>query len=210
MTDVFDDRAVTALGWLSRLPLIGAYELAMILDEDERATSRLLSDLLHYGWLEAGVASSPELEPDRLFALSTAGRSEIAKSLEVPAFVLGQELPVDPAEIAHRWARVETTVGLNRFLAELRSFLREEDFAGTPRAAAGAFARLSDREQEVLDLIAEGIDNRKIAELLSLSEKTVRNHINSIFSKLEVESRAQAIVRARDAGFGQGAGKLPR
>jgi len=97
-----------------------------------------------------------------------------------------------------------------RFLAELRSFLREEELAGTPGAAAGAFARLSDREQEVLDLIAEGIDNRRIAERLSLSEKTVRNHINSIFSKLEVESRAQAIVRARDAGFGQGAGKIPR
>jgi pimeloyl-ACP methyl ester carboxylesterase/DNA-binding CsgD family transcriptional regulator len=97
-----------------------------------------------------------------------------------------------------------------RFLAELQGFLREEQRAGTPAAAAGVFARLSDREQEVLDLIAEGIDNRRIAERLSLSEKTVRNHINSIFSKLEVQSRAQAIVHARDAGFGRSASKTPR
>jgi hypothetical protein len=119
VTAVLDDRAITALDWLIRLPLLGAYELAMILGEDERATSRVLSDLLHYGWLEAGVISSPELEPDRLYALSPAGRSEIATALALSAAGLGQELPVDPQEIAHRWARVETTVGLNRFLAEL-------------------------------------------------------------------------------------------
>ena len=54
-------------------------------------------------------------------------------------------------------------------------------------------------------MIAEGLDNRQIAGRLFLSEKTVRNHINSIFGKLDVHSRGQAIVRARDAGFGQAA-----
>ena len=119
MSAALDGRAVTALGWVSRLPLLGAYELAMILGEDEPATSHLLSDLLHYGWLEAGVASSPELEPDRLFALSTAGRSEIGRAMGLSPDLLGLELPTAPQEVAHRWARVETTVGLNRFLAEL-------------------------------------------------------------------------------------------
>ena len=62
---------------------------------------------------------------------------------------------------------------------------------------------LSAREYEVLGLVARGLDNAQIAARLDLSEKTVRNHITHIFEKMQVESRAQAIVRARDAGLGQ-------
>ena len=90
-----------------------------------------------------------------------------------------------------------------RFVAELRAFLAEAE-AGAPPPH---FAQLSAREREVLELIAAGLDNRQIARKLSLSEKTVRNHITSIFSKLGVPSRAQAIVRARESGFGRGDGK---
>jgi DNA-binding NarL/FixJ family response regulator len=82
----------------------------------------------------------------------------------------------------------------------LRAFLPEPMDRDALR---GGFADLSNRETEILEMIAEGIDNREIAARLALSEKTVRNHINSIFSKLDVQSRAQAIVRARDAGFGR-------
>jgi len=97
-----------------------------------------------------------------------------------------------------------------RFLAELRAFLAEADPEGPTPVQAGAFTRLSAREREVVDLIAQGLDNMQIATRLSLSEKTVRNHVHNIFSKLEVQSRAQAIVMARDAGFGQRPGKTPR
>jgi DNA-binding NarL/FixJ family response regulator len=65
-----------------------------------------------------------------------------------------------------------------------------------------AFPELTGREQEVLDLIARGYNNAEIAEKLSLSPKTVSNHISNIFSKLQVADRAQAIVRARQAGLG--------
>ena len=65
---------------------------------------------------------------------------------------------------------------------------------------------LTDRQRELLELIAQGRDNSQIAVALGLSEKTVRNHITNIFAKLEVENRSQAIVLARDSGFG----KLPR
>lgn len=65
------------------------------------------------------------------------------------------------------------------------------------------FPELTDREREVLDLIAGGLANAAIARRLDISDKTVRNHISNIFSKLQVVSRAQAIVRAKDAGFGQ-------
>lgn len=65
----------------------------------------------------------------------------------------------------------------------------------------GVFASLSPREREVLALITDGFGNAQIAEQLSISEKTVRNHVSNIFDKLGVWSRAQAIVLARDRGF---------
>ena len=64
-----------------------------------------------------------------------------------------------------------------------------------------AFAALSAREREILALIAEGLANAEIAERLSISDKTVRNHTSSIFDKLGVWTRAQAIVFAHDHGF---------
>jgi DNA-binding NarL/FixJ family response regulator len=65
-----------------------------------------------------------------------------------------------------------------------------------------AFAELTRREREVLELIASGMSNSGIAAKLGLSPNTISNHISSIFSKLQVESRAEAIVRARSAGLG--------
>jgi DNA-binding NarL/FixJ family response regulator len=67
------------------------------------------------------------------------------------------------------------------------------------------FPELTSREREVLALIADGESNSTIARRLSLSPKTVRNHVSSIFTKLHVADRAQAIVRARKAGMGEGA-----
>lgn len=64
------------------------------------------------------------------------------------------------------------------------------------------FPSLTDRESELLTHIARGDNNATIAETLVISPKTVRNHINSIFSKLQVTNRAQAIVKAREAGYG--------
>jgi DNA-binding NarL/FixJ family response regulator len=71
-----------------------------------------------------------------------------------------------------------------------------------PASAAPLFPDLTEREREVLGLIAQGLTNGAIAERLVLSPKTVRNYITEIFSKLQVADRAQAIIRARDAGLG--------
>ncbi len=70
--------------------------------------------------------------------------------------------------------------------------------AGPPQA----FPELTDREREVLELIAQGESNAAIAARLVISQKTVRNHVSNIFTKLRVADRAQAIVRAREAGLG--------
>jgi DNA-binding NarL/FixJ family response regulator len=75
-----------------------------------------------------------------------------------------------------------------------------------PAAAAPTpvFPQLTDREREVLDLVAQGRANTAIAARLGLSQKTVRNHVSNILTKLQVADRAQAIVQARDAGMGMG------
>ena len=69
-------------------------------------------------------------------------------------------------------------------------------------SAAAAFPELTAREHEILDLIARGRANGQIAEQLGLSTKTVRNNVSNIFTKIQVVDRAQAIVKAREAGIG--------
>lgn len=72
--------------------------------------------------------------------------------------------------------------------------------SGPPSGAA--FPTLTEREVEVLDLVARGLTNAEIARRLVVSDKTVRNHVSNVFSKLHVSDRAAAVARARDAGLG--------
>ena len=81
-------------------------------------------------------------------------------------------------------------------------------FSAAPSASSGKkqpseFSELTERELEILNLIAKGDNNNTIANKLSLSIKTVQNYVSSILTKLQVADRAQAIVRAREAGFGK-------
>ena len=87
-----------------------------------------------------------------------------------------------------------------RWVAEVREFL-----GATPQAQGDHFPSLTPRERELLELLAQGRDNAQMAAHLGLSDKTVRNHVSNIFTKLEAENRPQAIVKARKAGFGAGA-----
>lgn len=83
-------------------------------------------------------------------------------------------------------------------------------FGSGPRPGGESlFPELTGREREVLDLIARGTNNLAIAERLGLTPKTVRNHVSNIFNKLHVTDRAQAIVRAREAGLGGSAASTP-
>ncbi len=75
--------------------------------------------------------------------------------------------------------------------------------APRPSAPKDAFRELTDREREILTLIAGHRTSPEIAKHLHLSQKTVRNHVSNIFTKLQVADRAQAIIRAREAGLGQ-------
>jgi DNA-binding NarL/FixJ family response regulator len=72
----------------------------------------------------------------------------------------------------------------------------------SPNEPAAAFPELTGREHEILERIARGDSNRTIADRLGLSPKTIANNLSNIFTKLHVTDRAQAVVRARDAGLG--------
>ena len=146
---------------------------------------------------------------------------ESASKLKCPTLVIHPErdrvVPLEDAQLlarlipGARFVQLETENHMplpeepawQRFLDELYDFV--------PAAASGrgdaVFAELSEREADVLERIAQGLDNAQIAARLGLSEKTVRNHITRVFDKIAVENRSQAIVRAREAGLGTGASK---
>lgn len=151
------------------------------------ATRRILADQP-----EIGIIMLTMLEDDdSLFAAMRAGaRGYILKGADkaevlrtVMAVAEGQAL-FGPA-IARR----------------LTQFFRR---GGQMEAAVVPFPDLTDREREVLALIARGANNNDIADRLHISAKTVSNHISNIFNKLQVADRAQAIIKAREAGLGSG------
>jgi DNA-binding NarL/FixJ family response regulator len=84
--------------------------------------------------------------------------------------------------------------------SRMMNFFREPP---KTESASPAFPELTEREREILTLIAQGQSNAAIAERLVISAKTVSNHISNIFSKLQVADRTQAVIRARKAGLGR-------
>jgi DNA-binding CsgD family transcriptional regulator len=101
---------------------------------------------------------------------------------------------------------LHTEPAWQQLVEALDDFLLTSPFKpiGTPAVLLDG---LTARERDVLEIIAQGLDNQEIATQLRISEKTVRNHVSIIFSKLGVNSRARAIVLARDAGFGHRSGR---
>lgn len=89
------------------------------------------------------------------------------------------------------------------FSAAIASRVLSYFAAGRGGPQLAPFPELTDREREVLDLVARGLTNAAIARQLVVSDKTVRNHVSNVFTKLHVAGRAEAVARARDAGLGQ-------
>ena len=84
----------------------------------------------------------------------------------------------------------------------LENFFRSLDISLTAKTELALLAELSDREREVLELMARSWSNRQIAAELHISPKTVSNHVSNIFNKLQVADRVEAILKAREAGLG--------
>lgn len=105
-----------------------------------------------------------------------------------------------PLECRDHWP-LEQEPAFEQMMIEIDAFL-EADTEGDGAKRPARLPELTDRESEVLYFVARGLSNGQIADRLRITDKTVRNHITNIFMKLGVASRAQAIVRARDAGIG--------
>ena len=112
------------------------------------------------------------------YLLKGADRSEIARALDV---------------VAH--GEVVFSAGI---AARVLSYFA----SGRPGPEVRPFPELTDREREVLDLVARSFDNATISQRLVLSPKTVRNHVANVLAKLSLKDRAAAIVAAREAGLG--------
>jgi len=80
---------------------------------------------------------------------------------------------------------------------------RVRGFFGTPPTTDTPFPQLTPRERQILDLLAAGLPNASIATRLGVAPKTIANNVTAIFTKLQVASRAAAIIQARDAGLGR-------
>jgi DNA-binding NarL/FixJ family response regulator len=152
------------------------------------ATQHILAACPH-----TGVVMLTMLEDDdSLFAAMSAGargyilkgadKAEVLKTIRA---VAGGEALFGPA-IAGR----------------LTSFFQTAGGTTNHASALSLFPELTDREREILERIAQGENNQAIAQHLHISVKTVSNHISNIFNKLQVADRAQAIVKARQAGLG--------
>ena len=105
-----------------------------------------------------------------------------------------------PLESKNHILRADEPAWLN-FKKELNEFLGADEQINS--SAPKQFAALTAREREILDWIARGQTNTQIAHSLHITEKTVRNHVTSVFSKLGAQHRSQAIVMARKAGLGR-------
>jgi DNA-binding NarL/FixJ family response regulator len=153
---------------------------------------------IHAAQPEVRVLMVTMLEDDSVFAALRAGaRGYVVKGTE-PAEVLRAIRAVADGDAIFSPSIAERM--LHFFAAQPTA-----QSQAAPVSLDPALAELTEREREVLGLIAGGLTNSAIAERLVISPKTVRNYITEIFSKLQVADRAQAIIRARDAGLGGGA-----
>lgn len=115
-----------AVGWLARLPFLGADELSLLLDVTRPQATKVLGKLRRLGWADHVDTSSPELEPDRLYALTESYLSMTAQRLGLTESELQVSLPVGRREVLERLTRLETAVGFNRFAAELVAGARDD------------------------------------------------------------------------------------
>lgn len=176
----------------------------------------------HFNELQR-LSSSPEVAARIVEELEDLDVTDLAPRVSVPTLVLhargDARIPFDEGRLTATLipgARFLPLESDNHVLLDgepafascveaIVAFLGEDDAEdATHGATLGGLTR---RERQVLDLLARGLDNPAIARQLALRDKTVRNHVSNIFLKLGVSHRGEAIVRAREAGFGRESGR---
>jgi pimeloyl-ACP methyl ester carboxylesterase/DNA-binding CsgD family transcriptional regulator len=200
----------TELGWGSENPAFRQIHISQLIPDATAEQSRALTDLMRR-------SMSPTYAAAMLRLYFRADLREIAPGVRCPTLVLhgcqDARIPFEEGRLLAglipnaQFVSLESRNHLlladdpawSKLAQELERFLSDPLTKPTARPLLNS---LTVREHDVLELLAQGLDNRAIAKRLGTSEKTVRNQVSTIFGKLRVSSRGQAIVRARDAGFG--------
>jgi len=201
------------VGWSKDAPAYSQFHASLLMPDASPEQSRSLADLLRQ-------TTSPATTLATLQTVLRIDLREIVPKVRCPTLVLHSRgdslIPFEQGRAVAglipgaRFVPLESrnTVLLNtepawqQIVEALDEFLPAEP----PRPAAIAISPLDElttREHEVLELVAQGLDNEAIGKQLHISKRTARNHVSLTLSKLGVKSRAEAIVRARDAGFGR-------
>lgn len=203
---------VIRVGWGKENPAFRQLFTSMLIPDGTNAQMRSLNEL-------ARISATPENAAAMERAFYEIDVTDLAQQVTTPTLVLhcrhDAAIPFEEGRLLAGLipgARFVPLDGRNhilledepawpRFLAEVNAFLRvigPEQEAATPEEL---FPELTPRERDVLELMAQGAGNDTIAESLVITPKTVRNYVSRIYSKLHVDSRAQAIVLAREAGL---------
>ena len=213
---------VIRVGWGQENPAFRQLFTTMLIPEGSEEQVDWLNEL-------ARISATPENAAAMERAFYQIEVSELAAQVDVPTLVLhSRDDAAIPFEEGRRLAglipgaRFVPLASKNhvlladepawtRFLAEVHAFLgvigpEEED----PSDPQTLFPELTPRELDVLEVLAQGASNDLIAEKLVITPKTVRNYVSRIYKKLGADSRAQAVVLAREAGLGQASARRRR
>jgi pimeloyl-ACP methyl ester carboxylesterase/DNA-binding CsgD family transcriptional regulator len=200
------------LGWFDARPAYGQFFTTLHMPDASPERLRSHNELLRQ-------TTSPTNTVALLRAFFEADVLEIVPQIRCPVLVLhAREDAIIPFEEGRLVASLipgarfvplesrnhilqEDEPAWQQLVSELDNFLPPSDRPAEPSTLA--LDELTPREREVLEIVALGLDNYAIAARLRISEKTVRNHVSVIFSKLGLSSRAQVVARARDAGLGK-------
>jgi DNA-binding NarL/FixJ family response regulator len=205
---VADDHAVVREGIRALLSTVEEYELVDLVDtgrEAVRAAVTLKPDVVVMDIqmpVMNGIDATREIRrvaPDVAVLVLTMFEDDESVFAAMRAGALGYVLKGAPPE---NMLRAIGAVAGGEAIFGAGVARRAMAYLSGPPAGTTPFAELTPREREVLALIATGIGNAAIAQRLGLAPNTISNHISSIFAKLQVASRAEAIVRARSAGLG--------
>lgn len=201
---------VYELGWSRENPAYGQFFTALHIPDGTTEQMRAYDELLRR-------TTSPDNAVRLVRSFQEMDIEKSISSVQCPTLVLHSRGDcITPFEDGRRIAtllpdaRFVPLESRNHILLEsepawLQLVAAVEDFLPgvTPQAGHLPLDELTAREREILEAVAQGLNNDGIAERLKISEKTVRNHVSTIMSKLGVNNRPQAIVWAREAGFGQ-------
>jgi pimeloyl-ACP methyl ester carboxylesterase/DNA-binding CsgD family transcriptional regulator len=200
------------LGWGRENPAFRRHFTSQFLPEATLEEIRWFDDLQR-------VSASPENAARIIETSSGIDVADLLPRVAVPTLVLhareDARIPFDQGRLiasaipgarfvpldSRNHVLLESEPAWPRFWQEVRAFLGAGRAVGKDRSAR-EFPDLTARERQVLELLARGLANDEIAERLGISAKTVRNQVSAVFDKLGVSTRAQAIVKAREAGLG--------